>query len=346
MSWWEKTLFKIRHFEFWPFSVFYFPVYFYYLWLSIKHRSFFFFSASNPKIESGGMLGESKWNIFQMIPKQYIPKTYLFPPEISFQEITETMSNAGLGYPIILKPDVGERGWMVEKIKNDTELSSYLKKINVPFLLQEYVSYPLELGVFYVKIPGENKGKITSIVRKGFLSVIGDGKHTIYELLQEQEDKRAKLQFNFNSEFQKDMLSMVPDPGKAITVEGIGNHCRGTTFYNDNSQISRDLNKVFNDVCEQIPDFYFGRFDIRTESYDQLIKGKNFAILELNGAGSEPGHIYQPGYSLLKAYRDVIYHLSLLAKVSHKNHLRGIPYMTFKEAFMTYRQMKKSRQDK
>lgn len=51
-----------------------------------------------------------------------------------------------------------------------------------------------------------------------------------------------------------------------------------------------------------MPGFYFGRFDLRSASVDDLRAGR-FTIIELNGVTSEPTHIYDPGCSVLAAYR-------------------------------------------
>jgi hypothetical protein len=51
---------RLTQWEYWPFEVIYLPIFVYWLWLSVKARSLFFFSAANPSIENGGMLGESK----------------------------------------------------------------------------------------------------------------------------------------------------------------------------------------------------------------------------------------------------------------------------------------------
>lgn len=329
MNRFQKFWYKLFRFEYWPFYLLYIPVFFYYFWLSIKCRSFFFFTSSNPGIEFGGMLGESKNEIYNLIPTEYLPVTGCFKPGISPEEISAFMQQKNLQFPVILKPDIGERGWMVEKIEDKDALKIYLGKIKVPFLIQELIDYPVELGIFYIRKPSCEKGKVTSIVRKGFLSVKGDGIHTVRKLL--SKNKRALLNFNFESEFKQEKLDFIPQTGEEITIEEIGNHSRGTIFYDDHSEIDEDLKERVNQIAVEIPGFYFGRFDIRCQSYDDFKSGKNFKIIELNGAGAEPGHIYQPGYSLLQAYRDIIWHLAELSRVSLENKSLGYPFWSLKK---------------
>ncbi|MEM9326354.1 MAG: hypothetical protein AAGA85_11880 [Bacteroidota bacterium] len=322
-QWWTK----VSHFEFWPFTLFYLPVFIYYGYLALKSRSFFFFTASNPSIELGGMMGEKKSDIFELIPPAYIPKTRLFSPDVSVATIEHFLQETGVSFPIIAKPDIGDRGWMVEKISTASALRSYLERVEVDFLVQEYVPYPLELGIFYIRQPDEDLGQVTSIVQKGFLSVTGDGQHTVTQLL--QQNVRAMLQADFESAGLQAIGSTIPTVGEKIEIEAIGNHCRGTTFYNAGHWITPELSATIDKVAQQIEGFYFGRFDLRCSSIEDLVAGRNFKILELNGAGAEPGHIYQPGFSLRTAYRDVLWHLKMLQKVSVANKRRGYDYWNF-----------------
>jgi hypothetical protein len=327
-----KTFWTIlTQWEYWPFSIFYFPVFPYYAWLSLKCRSLFFFTASNPNIDFGGMMGEKKSEIFDQIPEKYLPKTILIAKgdqENAVQVASE------IGYPIIAKPDIGERGTWVKKLKNEKELKAYVTSCPVNFLLQELVNFPAELGVFYVKYPNQ-KGQVTSIVRKEFLSVTGDGVSTVNDLL--KKNQRALLTADLASDYLQQIGETVPSNGEQILVEPIGNHCKGTKFLNDNHEIDEALNVAFNAIADEIPDFYFGRFDLRCASYEDLRKLKNFKILELNGAGAEPGHVYQPGTSLLKAYGDIFWHLRVLAEISALNKKRGFSYWSFKQGYQKWK---------
>lgn len=277
------------------------------------------------------MMGEKKSEIFEQIPEVYLPKTILI--EKGDQEKAIQVASE-IGYPIIAKPDIGERGIWVKKLKNKEELESYAHSCPVNFLLQELVAFPIELGVFYIKYPHQ-KGRVTSIVRKEFLSVKGDGVATINELL--NQNQRALLTADLASEYLIQIGETIPANNEQVLVEPIGNHCKGTKFLNDNNEIDEALNTAFNTIADQIPDFYFGRFDLRCASMDDLRQLKNFKILELNGAGAEPAHIYQPGSSLLKAYKDIFWHLRVLAEISALNKKRGFSYWSFKQGYRKWK---------
>ncbi|MEP2025332.1 MAG: hypothetical protein ABJH98_00280 [Reichenbachiella sp.] len=335
---------KIFRWEFWPFSVFYFPVLFYWVWLSFKARSFFFFTASNPSITFGGMLGESKDEIFKLIPKQYIPKTYKLDASVDLKSFLERLQIEEISYPFILKPDIGERGWMVGLIKTEKDLTDYLNHIQVDFLVQEYVSYDVELGVFYYQYPNCDHGTVSSIVMKDMLSVIGDGQRNVASLM--EDDARSKMHIETLRNKKAELLNQIPFKGEKVEINSIGNHSRGTTFLNGNHLINERLIKVFNDVSSQIDGFYFGRYDLRCRSVEDLYNGAHFKILELNGAGAEPAHIYHPGFSLIQAYKDIIHHLQVLADISILNKKNGIPFYSFRKGMKEIMKIRKYNQQK
>lgn len=279
------------------------------------------------------MIGEKKSEIFDLIPKEYIPETHL----IGKGDLSKAIEiSAKIGFPLIAKPDVGERGIWVSKINTQVELENYVEGCPVNFLIQALIDYPIELGVFYVRYPNEENGRVTSIVRKNFLSIEGDGKTSIVDLLKKSE--RAMLTAYLESDFLKQNGNSIPKEGEEVLVEPIGNHCRGTQFLNDADEIDEALSKAFDRLAKEIPDFYFGRFDLKCQSYDDLKQLKNFKILELNGAGAEPGHIYQPGYPLLKAYKDILWHLKVLAEISAQNRKRGVKYWPFSTGYKKWKE--------
>ena len=328
---------KLTNWEYWPFEVIYAPIFFYWLWLSLRARSFFFFSASNPGIENGGMLGESKFDIHKLIPSSFVPTTILMDSESTSEDVIRQMEKYHLDFPIILKPDIGERGWRVEKISDTNELKEYIDSNKIDFLLQEYVDLPLELGIFYYRYPNSTSGAITSVVKKKMLSVVGDGTLTVEQLMLSQP--RARLQLGTFREHLPELLDQVPDQGTHLELMPIGNHCRGTTFLDFNEIITPDLVVEFDKLSQQIPGFYFGRFDIRCRSVEALQNG-DFIILELNGAGSEPGHIYQPGARLLDAYKSLFFHWKTLFGISRMNNRNGNPYPSTREGLEAIRRLR------
>jgi hypothetical protein len=185
---------KVSNWEYWPFQVLYFPIYFLWAYYAIRAKSIFFFNASNPTIKNGGFMMESKKAIYDLLPKKYYPKTILIRENTALPEIVNTLVKHDVYFPIIVKPDIGLRGSGVKKIKTISELKRYVEKANFDFLLQDLIPYKNEVGVFYVRHPHEKKGRITGIVAKEFLTVIGDGVSSIEDLI--KKTPRFMLQWD------------------------------------------------------------------------------------------------------------------------------------------------------
>ncbi|NIJ52276.1 hypothetical protein [Dyadobacter arcticus] len=326
----SARLIRLKSWEYWPFSVVYMPVFAYWLWLSLKARSFFFFSASNPSIESGGMLGESKIDILDLIDDDYKPVTAIVKRGLSEALLISKFFNANLNFPVIAKPNAGERGWGVEKIGNMAALYAYHRKSPVDYLIQEYIDYPLEFGVFYYRMPDQRHGTISSIVQKEFLSVTGNGHDTLAELILAND--RAVLQWDLLKIKYANSLRQVLAKGKKMTLVTIGNHCLGTKFLNANHLITPELTAVFDKISIGIDGFYYGRYDLRCSNLDDFYQGKNIKIMELNGAGAEPAHIYDPAFSIWEGWKVLLHHWKVLYEISILNHKNGMPYMRLSEA--------------
>jgi hypothetical protein len=318
---------KLTNWEYWPWYIFYIPVFGYWLWLGLRARTIFFFSAANPSMRYGGIMGASKKEIMDGIPSQYHPKTVLLDKNASTEDLEQRMSAAGLTYPIILKPDIGERGFKVALISNATESADYFQEAKTDVLVQEYLDLPLELGVFYHRQPNQQRGAITSVVIKEMLTVQGDGQQTLKELIQRKP--RAKMQLKRLEAVFADKLFDIPEMNQQVLLEPIGNHNRGTAFLNGKHLINDQLVDVFDNISHQIDGFYYGRFDLRCQNVEALYSG-DIKIMELNGAASEPAHIYSPNFPIMEGYKSLFSHWKLLYNISIANHKLGVPYMSIR----------------
>lgn len=332
---WRSNFFiRLRSWEYWPFGVVQFPLIMYWLWLSIKARSLFFFSASNPTILLGGMFGESKYDILKRLPDHLLPKTRLIKLPATAEEVLRLLQTEGFSFPVIFKPDIGERGFRVNRIFTNDEAIHYLNTAPGDFIVQELLELPVECGVFYTRFPNEEMGKVTSLVIKEMLSVTGDGQSSLRQLIMHHD--RAKLQWNRLEQQFASQLDEVPVKNEKIELNPIGNHCLGTKFLNGSTVIDDELSTSFDAISKTIDGFYFGRFDLKCASLDDLRKG-NVQIMEVNGCGAEPAHIYHPGFSLWKAWGVLFVHWKNLYRISVQNHRKGIPYTSFLEGREIYR---------
>ncbi|NIJ52931.1 hypothetical protein [Dyadobacter arcticus] len=338
----SATLIRLKSWEYWPFSLVYIPVFVYWLWLSLKARSFFFFSASNPSIESGGMRGESKIDILDLIDEAYKPVTVFIKRTCNDSAVKTRFFNADLNFPVIAKPDAGERGWGVEKIGTMDALLAYHQKSPVDYLIQEHVNFPLEFGVFYYRMPNQLYGTVSSIVQKEFLSVTGNGRDNLGELILAND--RAILQWDLLKTKYAQSLNEVVANGRKLTLVSVGNHCLGTKFLNANHLITPELTAVFDQISKGIGGFYYGRYDLRCLSLLDFNQGKNIKIMELNGAGAEPAHIYDPTFSIWEGWKVLLHHWKVLYEISAHNHRKGIRYMSVSEARAIWKRIKADKQ--
>jgi hypothetical protein len=305
---------KITHYEYWPFWIFYIPMIPFYLWFSIKARSLLYFTATNPGLNHGGLFNYSKFKLQEQIPEEYRP-AHQFLKAANRQDFIPQFE-----FPFIGKPDFGERGVNVDLIQHNKQLGAYLRNNPKDIIFQEFINLPFEFGIFYVKYPNQENGKIISITGKKFLIFEGDGQKSLREFI--ESDSRAY--FNKSYLYMKfhDQQELVLPKGEKIILEEIGNHNRGTYFYDASEINSTTLENVVTKIASSIDGFYFGRLDIKTQSVEELSKG-NFKILEINGSNSEASHVYDEKYSLLQAYKEVYRHLKIQNEIGIENMKNG-----------------------
>jgi hypothetical protein len=287
----------------------------------------------------GGFEGESKLEMYNQLPDGSYPKTIFVSQGSSFEELQNKLITAGLQYPIAVKPDVGMMGFLFRKIRNADELKSYHFKMPVDYLVQTLVNYPVEVSVFYYRFPGTAEGNITGFIRKEFLQVTGDGQSTLLELL--NAHPRARLKLEEMKLKHRDSLSSVIPKGVNYVLSMALNLSRGGKLVSLEKEKDRNLVRVFDDISHHAKHFYYGRYDIKTSSINDLKNGKNFLILEFNGSGAEPHHVYGNGNTLLEAYRILISHWKILFEISRSNHKIGYRYWNFVKGYKFLKNAKK-----
>jgi len=283
----------------------------------------------------GGLYGSSKYDALKLLPTENVPKTLLLHPGTSIEKVMEQMESTDLDFPLVIKPDQGERGKGIQLLENKEQLSVAITTHPTPFLIQEYIDFPFEAGVFYIRIPDQKEAIVTSIVVKGFLSVVGDGQSTLEQLA--LQNIRAVLIWPQLKDALRDDPERIPDRGELVLLEAIGNHSRGTAFNDGNHLKCQGIVDEAKRLAEHLPGFYYGRFDLRAPSEQSFITGEDWKIMEVNGVNAEPAHIYQHGASLLKGSKSLYWHWSTACLISRKNK-KNHPPVKFKEALRVYRQ--------
>jgi hypothetical protein len=280
----------------------------------LKFKSISFYIYSNPAIKNGGFYGDSKMDIYKLLPKNLYPKTILIEKSKNY-DFEKTILVNQFRYPLITKPDIGLRGVGVEKISSISDLINYNKVSTQDFLIQELIDYPNELGLFYCRMPNEKNGKITGLTLKKFLTVDGNGIETIEQILKKtpryaMQISKLKNKINLNEVLLKnEKRCLVP----------FGNHNRGTEFLDGKKFITDALQQNLTKILDEVPGFYYGRLDIRYHTFEELEQGKNFSIIELNGAKSEPTHIYDPKHSFWFGQKEIFRHQKMMMKIVKTN---------------------------
>lgn len=319
---------KYRRREFWPGYIFDIPVYIYIAYLAIKAKHLGFFSNVNPGMILSGAVGYNKYDDVNKFDAKIFPKTILIEKEMDSTYSEQKMKENNIQYPCIAKPTLGRTGRDVEKIHTIKELNIYLKHMHEDILIQEFIEDPLEFWIFYYRIPGEKKGHITWIVEKKFMFLHGDGKHTFEQLV--HHHPRAKYYYHqFKEDYKQQRWNILPE-GKQFQLNYIGNHCRWSVFYDVSHIITPELETLIDNISQKINWFYFGRYDVKAKSIEELYQG-NFKIIELNGMWSLPTHIYDPKHNIRNAYKTLIRHRKIAYRISKENKKRGHKFASLKE---------------
>lgn len=317
---------RLTRWEFWPAWLVNVPVVLYAAGQALRHRSPTVFTAVNPAMPAGGFVLESKVEILAALGAGGAPiaRFARLPAEHTQEQRLSTahafLAEHGLDFPVVVKPDVGQRGEGVTVVKNAEALAAHLETATGEGIVQEYVP-GREFGVFYIRHPDEPKGKIFSITDKRLPTLLGDGEKTLEELI--LADDRAVCMAPFHLERHKERIDQVPAAGERIELVEIGNHCRGAIFLDGIHLATPELLAAIDAASQSYEGFFFGRYDLRVPSEEHLKGGRGFRILELNGVTSEATHIYQPGASLLAAYRTLFTQWRLAFEIGAANVARG-----------------------
>lgn len=321
---WTARVSRLWRWEFWPSWLFYLPLLPWLAWLAARYRGVTVWTAANPGIPQGGVVGESKQAILARLPAGWtLASVCLGPPgEERLGRLQTAIAERGWSFPLILKPDAGQRGAGVRRVGSLVEAADYLRQAPTVVLAQVYHPGPYEAGVFYYRIPGTRRGRIFSITDKQFPEVRGDGRSSLADLIWRHPRYRMQAS-RFLARFP-DAETRVPAAGERVRLALAGNHCQGTLFRDGGHLWTPALERRIDQLARAVSGFYIGRFDIRYRDPAAFRAGRDLAIVELNGVTSESTNIYDPAGSLVAAYRTLARQWELLFAIGHAHRQRGI----------------------
>ncbi len=319
-----------------PTLLFYIPLVIQWFALGLRHRSLTLPTAANPSIEAGGLLGESKIQCIDLIGPQarrWVARSLALVnrPTLTVDTLDATVRGAGMVFPLVAKPDIGWRGFGVRLVRDLDDLAGYLRGFPdaCTLILQDYVPHAGEAGIFYARLPGERSGRIFSMTFRYFPHVVGDGRSTLRALI--ARDPRASWKADLHHEALADRLDEVPETGTVVRLSLVGSSRVGGLYKDAGAHVTATLTARFDEIADTMPNFHFGRFDVRFASVEQLELGEDFQIIEVNGAGAEAIHMWDPDFRLTDAYAVLFHQQALMFEVAAANRARGFKPLTVLE---------------
>lgn len=324
----QKIWFKLTNWESWHYHIKYIPIAPVWLWYCIKARSVWFFTASNPTITFGGFEGEGKQEIYDQLPENSFPVSIFIDHNERFENVKRAIADKEITYPLVVKPDIGAMGYLFRRLTNEAQLKKYHSFVNVNYIVQEWIDYPLELSIFYYRMPDKQKGTITGMLMKEPPEVTGDGKSTLSELL--MNNSVLKLNYDAICARHHDKMNMVLPKDEKFILSHASNRSQGGRLINLNHEIDERICNIFDEISWYSKHFFYGRFDIKCASLQSLRRGECFSILEFNGSGAGIQHIYGNNLSLWRACVTIVKHWEKLYQISRYNKkIKNISYWKF-----------------
>ncbi len=334
-----KIFYVITHWEKWHYHLKYIPLYPVWCWYCIRSKSLWWFTSSNPTLTFGGFEGETKKEMYSQLPPLSYPKSIYISSSFCFAEAQRLFNENNFIYPFAVKPDVGMMGFMFRKIDNAEQFKQYHKAMPADYIIQELITYPVEVSVFYHRHPARQKGAITGFVRKDFMEVEGDGKTTLWQQI--LQHPQAKFRLDEMRRKHESRLNFIIPSKQIFRLSWAANLSRGGRLVNLEYEKDDRLLNIFDNLSHYTKHFYYGRYDIKCSSVEDLKQGINFSILEYNGCGAEPHHIYGNGNTLVQAYKIILQHWNILYKISKYNRINGFEYCKHNKGYKFLRSAKK-----
>ncbi|WP_233140341.1 ATP-grasp domain-containing protein [Acetobacter sp. DsW_063] len=335
----------VSFFEFWPGWLFYTPIVAYWIMMGLRYRDFGLPTAANPRIATGGLCGESKTSILDMagpVARPWIaPYVILDTDSEDLKRAEAALASASLSLPVVVKPDIGCNGTGVKLVRTREALADALAAFprGVRLIIQRLIPYEHEAGLFYIRHPDEPTGRISSITYKDVPFLTGDGVSTVEQLL--LSDPRTRLVPHLYRERLSERLTEVLPQGAGLPLVFTGNHCKGSVFRNGATDITPALVAALDRIMTDIPDFHFGRVDVKFESVDALRRGEGFEIIEINGVGSEATHIWDATTTLREAYATQFHHYGESFRIGAKKKRAGWKSCSVREGVRLWREQRR-----
>jgi hypothetical protein len=311
--------------EYWPSWTLYAPLAPWFALLALRYGGVRTVAAANPAIPGGGFVGESKGDILSLLPEEWTLQGFVIDagePAWRLALAEQQIGSRGWAYPVIYKPDTGQRGVGVRLIHSREQAEKYLTAETGPVLVQVYHPGPFEAGIFYYRMPNEPRGRIFSITDKHFPFVVGDGRATLEELI--WRHARLHAQAGVFLARLGAGAARIPTKGEHVSLAIAGNHAQGTMFLDGSALWSEALERRVDEIARAAGGLFIGRFDVRYSDVGRFRRGEDLSIVEFNGVTAEPTDIYDPSRALVSACVTLARQWLLTFRIGAANRARGI----------------------
>jgi len=317
---------------YWVSKLFYYQSVFYGFVYSLRFLSPTFFSATNPALEYGGMFDDKKSDVYKLVPNKYLPKMALADNQM---DVSRIMNTGTLSYPLVIKPDIGFKGYLVLKVNDEDQLNKALPKYDdKSILIQEFIDYSKEYSILIYRYPRSGNVGVTSFIEKSYPSVRGDGIQTLKQLIESNDN--PFLNKEWIKKINMSALDQVLDVNEERRIDHIGNYSRGARFHSLNHKINGDISQWAKHLLDQIEGIDFCRVDLKANSIEDLL-AEQFSIIEINGAKSEPLHTYDKRFSYLEIMKDVHRHWMIVRDIVKERLSMSYRLPSFSEGFKSWR---------
>ncbi|MBD5780250.1 VTT domain-containing protein [Pelagicoccus sp. NFK12] len=312
--------------EFWPMWAVYAPVIAQIVWLAVRYRSISLPFSVNPCMPASGLVYESKIQILSHLQSAGVPVARFVaiplesPVDEKLGQLRDFMARLGLVYPVVLKPDVGQRGQGVVIARCESDAEAFFENQEEATIAQEYVEGS-EYGVFYQRFANKESGEVISITDKRTTWVEGDGESNLETLILKDERAVCMAPF-FLKEFESELESVLAR-GERFMLASIGTHSRGAVFLDGCHLMTPELQAAVDGFSRRVAGFHFGRYDLRVPNEDALKRGEGIKVIELNGITSEPTHMYDPQHGPLFGWSSLMRQWRSIFALAKENRLAG-----------------------
>ncbi len=298
----------------------------YYPIMAIYRRMIRSINGLNPGMSGlSGLFEISKTEIATHLSPTYCPKTVTIESRQAPSTLIEVVEQSGLDVEsgVICKPDMGERSFGVKIVRSREELVEYARGIKRRFLVQELIKEPKEFTLSFFRLapdcpertpassttepPEAAIFEVRTLAERVLPTVVGNGTSTVAELIG-LGDFSERQQKNMISMLSSQELEKVPLPGEVEEIGRIGSVDYGIELKirelspQQRSQLNKMVARILTNQQGELYDVWFGRFDLRANSFEELLEGRS-KVIELNGAMAGPQEGLVKGLDIRERYR-------------------------------------------